>query len=554
MKRKLALALCAALMLGTVNVSAETEATESTEYLYGYTQMSYADFWYGEIENPAACDTFDTENPDLTATSEEYLHYSYSSADDADPYAGVQKNTWDNDSGMYDVVSRATVGYGLFRGSFANVVEVKEDDGTKYTFSNEIVADENAPTGYTLNLNTTEVPGVVFSSNTRLDTDNSTGYTPDTNTVYTESVAGYQLVGLKSVPVKVKKSTVEAAQALTEAGTTNAQLDAFMAQYEKITFVDESEMTSYACKELYANGIYSAREVNANAQVKSAGTAYLGNGENGTKAMAHGDGYADLTMYVYLDAFDGYTKGSVTSLDEETLNTLYEGEEKATYAENKEAGDKLAAFMDYALHFQGAKLQWAGADGVFDTEDDVFAGNVLHRDCYFSFNHGNYIEVSITNSFERFANLGNGDYRITLISEGYADVTVEADSLVLDYKTPTVAEDDVPALADGETEMKVQLSTEGVKVSNDESVTAAYVAGLENAASYTLSYTQGSGRKAETVVVCESASSVENNDGVLTVSFDVSGKELPTDIHYTVSIASDVADAVDVEFHYAPAE
>ncbi len=272
MRKKVSLAVCMAVMesavlAGYAAVPAETvtateesstevaaeaateegasENAESTDaYLYGYTEMSYADFWYGELESPAVCDTFDLENPDLTAQSEEYQHYSYSSADDADPYAGVQKNAWDNDSGMYDAVSRATVGYGLFRASFANTVEVKLDDGTTQTFSNEIHADETAPTGYSILLNTTEVPGIAFSDITRLDTDNTTGYTPDTTTVYADSAAGYRITGLKKVPVKVKKSVVDAAKELTDAGQTNGQLEAFNAQLEKITFVDE--MTSYA--------------------------------------------------------------------------------------------------------------------------------------------------------------------------------------------------------------------------------------------------------------------------------------------------------------------
>ena len=121
MRRKVSLALCMAVMESAVladyaAVPAETvttteesstevvteaategsaseDAESADEYLYGYTEMSYADFWYGELENPAACDSFDLENPDLTAQSEQYQHYSYSSTNDADPYAGVQKNT-----------------------------------------------------------------------------------------------------------------------------------------------------------------------------------------------------------------------------------------------------------------------------------------------------------------------------------------------------------------------------------------------------------------------------------------------------------------------------
>lgn len=554
MKKKLfsvlSLVLVLSMAFSGLATTAYAAGASDIAYMYGYTEMSYADFWYGELENPAACDSFDLENPDLTAYSEEYLHYGYSSAGDTDIYAGVQKNTWDNDSGMYDAVSRATVGYGLFRASFANVVEVKMDDGSKQIYSSEIVKDPSAPTGYSISVNTNNVPGIVHSVNTRLDTKKTVGYTPNTKTVYSKSPAGYRIVGLKNVPVKVKRATVYMAKALSLFGVSNDQLKAFNAQLDKINFV--SEMDSYACKELYANGVYSARELNPGAKVINPGKAYIGDGTKGTKPIAHGDGFADLTMYVYLDAYDGYTKGSLLSLDEAKLDTLYAGTSAPTYAENKEKGDKLAGFMAYALNFQGAKLQWAGNDGVFDTADDVFVGNMLHKDSYFSFNHGNYIEVSITNDFERFAGLGNGDYRITLISEGYEDVTVEADDLVLDYKTPTLVEEDVPAIKAGAKKLSVELDTTRAKISNDAAETAAYTAALGDPAAYKLCYEQASGRSTEEVVVAEKAASVVNNNGIYTVEFDVSGKKLPEDIHYQVVTSPASGPSVTLEFHYAP--
>ncbi len=545
------------VLLGLLLVSlAVTACSKSNDYLYGYTSMSFADFWYGELEDISVCDKFDLNNPDLTAASAEYKHYSYSNASDSDRFVGLQKNTWDNDSGMYDAVSRATVGYGLFRAGFAHTVEVTMDNGEKKNMSHEIISDSSAPTGYRIEMNTEGVQGIVLTDNTRLDTKKTSGYTPDTKKTYAESVkngGGYKILGLKKVPVKVKKSTVNAALKLQKKGQSNEQLAAFLNQYEKITF--EEKATAYAYKELYANGIYGAREVNEKASgVKDPGRVYFGDGSKGTKAVAHGDGYADLTMFVYYENYDGYTRGSIASLDEKTLDTLYEGEENPGYAANKENADKLAGFMDYALNFQGAKLQWAGPDKKFDTADDVFAGEMLHKDAYFSFNHGNYIEISITNDFERFAKLGNGNYRITMISEGYKDVSVEAENLVLDYHTPAIAEEDIPSIGAGK-KLNVGLNAEGVKVSLDKDVQSAYISDLSKPEIYSLYYMKGEGRKATQFVVCKQAEKVSVDGNIYTLTFDLSSaKELPEDIHYYVTItpsSSDVAPA-QVEFHYAP--
>ncbi|MCR5732162.1 MAG: hypothetical protein K6G51_04415 [Sphaerochaetaceae bacterium] len=534
----------------------EVKEVKEVKYLYGYTPMSFADFWYGEMTEVEECNSFDASSPDLTAQSEEYLHFSYSNPNDVDIYAGVQKNTWDNDSGMYDEISRATVGYGLFRAGFAHTVEVTMDNGEKKIMTHEIVEDSAAPTGYRIDLNNNNIDNIFLTSNTRLDTKKSKGYTPDTNTTYANSVAngggGYKIVGLKKVPVMVKSSTVEEALALQKAGKADDQVKAFLNQYEKITF--EENPTAYAYKELYANGVYGERVINENAAVKNPGKVYLGDGSKGTKPIAHGDGYADLTMFVYYENYDGYTRGSVGSLDEKTLDTLYEGDKNPTYAANKENADKLAAFMDYALHFQGAKLQWAGKDDKFDTADDVVVGEMLHKDAYFSFNHGNYIEISITNDFERFSKLGNGYYRITMIADGYKDVSVETDKLILDYHTPTIWSEDVPAVGLSKL-LSVQINAEGVNVSLDENVQSEYLSALEKLENYSLYYMKGSGRKAKAVTVCDKADLISIDDNIYTITFDVSNIPVLTeDIHYFVNFDSGIMGIApsQVEFHYAP--
>ncbi|MDO5141607.1 MAG: hypothetical protein Q4D31_01145 [Eubacteriales bacterium] len=371
---------------------------------------------------------------------------------------------------------------------------------------------------------------------------------------------GYTIEGLRSVVVKVDADTLANAAALDALAIRDPQADAFLAQAAQITFDETIDPdTVYAVKELLANGIYDARTVDPNGQARDPGRVWVGDGTNDSKRIANNDGYADLTVYIYFDQYADYTKGSIADLTEATLDGLYADQADAnTYAANKAGGDALAAFMHYALHYQGAKLQWAGSDGVFDTADDVSCGNMLHKDSYFSFNHGNYIEVSITNDFARFQGLGNGDYRITLIADGYRDAVVEAHDLVLDYRTPSIVEEDVPALAEGEDTLTIALDARTINVSLDDAVEAAYVAALANEQTYQLCYTVGKGRKAQTVVLADTAAHVAEDDGIYTVTFDVSATkaQLPVDEHCTVVLSTKVGDIADstVSLHYAPAD
>ena len=45
-----------------------TATVVEPEYLYGYAPMTFAEFWYGEINKVEKVDTFNSSNPDLTRT------------------------------------------------------------------------------------------------------------------------------------------------------------------------------------------------------------------------------------------------------------------------------------------------------------------------------------------------------------------------------------------------------------------------------------------------------------------------------------------------------
>ena len=527
--------------LGSSDIYYAPVGTALSGTLYGEKDMSFGEFWYGELNKVTDA---------TSAQSAEYLNYSNSKKTE-DIYEGVQKNTWDNDSGMYDAITRATVGYGIYRAAFVHNVELTRDDGTKELYGHDIYRDPDAPAGFSVDLNITNTLGIGMTANTRLDAKNTTNYTPDTNTTYDESVAagggGYTILGIRNVPVSVDAvKLVEAV--IASASGVNAGINAdFLAAVEGIKNVDKTPL--YGAKALYAGGVFGERDTKtAKAETTLTGRVFLGDGSDGTKGVAHGDGYADLTMYVYFEDFEKYTRGSIGTLDEATLNTLYTSSE-STFQANKEAGIDVAEFMDYALNFYGAKLQWAGPDGEFDTADDMTVGNMLHKDAYYSFNHGHYIEASITKGFERFKGLGDGHYRITMMSDGYADVTVEARDLVLDFSAPVLVDEDVDALGDA-TSFTVEVDATAINVSKDADLTAAYMEALAKAETYTFTISR------EINVKCAKVETISAGKFAVTFELDAEAKAaLEDNTMYTMNIA-DMEDiqATALTVHYAPAE
>ena len=114
--------------LGSSNIYYAPMGTALSGTLYGEKDMSFGEFWYGELNKVTDA---------TSAQSAEYLNYSNSKKTE-DIYEGVQKNTWDNDSGMYDAITRATVGYGIYRAAFVHNVELTRDDGTKELYGHDI--------------------------------------------------------------------------------------------------------------------------------------------------------------------------------------------------------------------------------------------------------------------------------------------------------------------------------------------------------------------------------------------------------------------------------
>ena len=526
--------------IGSSGVYYAPEGTALSGTLYGEKDMTFAEFWYGELN---------TVTNLTSAQSKEYLNYGVSEKTE-DIYAGQQKETWDNDSGMYDAITRATVGYGIYRAAFIHNVELTRDDGTKELYSHEIYRDADAPAGFSVDLNTTNTLGIGMTANTRLDAKATTNYTPNTKLTFDESVAagggGYTILGIRYVPVSVDAvKLVEALIANASGAQTTINKD-FLAAVEGIGNL--SGTSAYGTKALYDGGVFGARDTKiARADNALSGEVFLGDGNDGTKEVAHGDGYADLTMYIYMSDFEKYTKGSIATLDETTLDTLYASKE-STFAKNEEAGLAVAAFMDYALNFYGAKLQWAGADGIFDTADDMSVGNMLHKDAYYSFNHGHYIEVSITKSFERFYGLGDGHYRITLMSDGYEDVMVEARDLVLDFAAPILTDEDVPALGNANS-FSVEVDATSINVSKDTAVTKAFTDALAKTSTYKLVISK------DISVVPAKVEMTSAGKYKLTFELDAAAKAaLANNTQYQLTVTSGVKDVQDtpLSIHYAP--
>ena len=109
MKKSLAIAVAAAMMLGICPTAAPVNAADS-DYKYVYASLDWAEYWQNENVYLASGST-------LKSSSEE--------ADARGEY----------DKGAFDVVTRATKNHGLHRGSFQCDAVIRDTDGKAYEIS-----------------------------------------------------------------------------------------------------------------------------------------------------------------------------------------------------------------------------------------------------------------------------------------------------------------------------------------------------------------------------------------------------------------------------------
>ena len=136
-----------------------------------------------------------------------------------------------------------------------------------------------------------------------------------------------------------------------------------------------------------------------------------------------------------------------------------------------------------------------------------------------------------------------------MMSDGYADVMVEARDLVLDFSAPVLVDEDVDALGD-KTSFTVEVDTTAINVSKDSDLTAAYTAALAKAETYKLAISR------EINVNCSKVETISDGKFAVTFELDAAAKAALTDnTMYTMSIAGmEDIQPTALTIHYAPAE
>ena len=248
MKKSLAIAVAAAMMLGICPTAAPVNAADS-DYKYVYASLDWAEYWQNENVYLASGST-------LKSSSEE--------ADARGEY----------DKGAFDVVTRATKNHGLHRGSFQCDAVIRDTDGKAYEISywtsEEVSAkDENGQD------TTKRVVYAVLTDGNKIQFDKGTITYTENGETKTATMEDYEVKGIKYVPVAVKTedyadfckkySVTEDASAI-EGGYTEKALKAYTKTAEVTA---DTNGLKVATKN--ADGTYSfaARKTGSNSGIKN---------------------------------------------------------------------------------------------------------------------------------------------------------------------------------------------------------------------------------------------------------------------------------------------
>lgn len=230
-----AFALAAAAVLtftGIPAASLTTDVYAADEYTYVYAGLTWNEYWENEGVYGAGTDT-----------------------------SNSSKDTHNElDKGAYDAVSRATTNHGLHRGSFQCMAVIETEDGKKYELAGW---DEEGK-----QLTLTNGATATFSKGSDGATIEYKGAT--------SKVTGYEVTGIKYVPVKVKTSDLADLKAKYQVVENGGKLFGGYAEGVLKTYNETAEVTEKtnglktAAKN--ADGIFtfSARQTGTDSGVKGA--------------------------------------------------------------------------------------------------------------------------------------------------------------------------------------------------------------------------------------------------------------------------------------------
>lgn len=344
----------------------------------------------------------------------------------------TEKNT---DMGGLDAVSRATTKHGIFRQQFGYEVLVYgemvlsktevEKDGKKVL---EIESDPSQ--SVTLKASSTYL-GLV-DEEMQTEANDKGLFTEDGAKTFEHDGKEYKIVRftverMEGLPVAVPNSLVELAT-------------------EKYNFVESSEVNAdtHGLKTLSETG-FGPRQVK---EVEGKGAVVL-----------------DYSRNVY--------------------ETKYGSDAEAYIYFKKANGEELSQeeFINYALAFRTARIDFYGDDSSYTNLVKSY-GTKHGADSWWSDHHGTRIDVGVNYGFDRFQGTAPGYYRITLIANGYADITADVHflpkyegevAIKIVGDTLQITADDTSIFTNAKYSVSSGRGKEAIKLATDEAL-----AGLES--------------------------------------------------------------------------
>ena len=330
----------------------QTQAAEnSDDYIYCYAGLTWAEYWKAE-------GVYNADNASSDSTKD---------------------SNGETDKGGFDTVTRATVNHGLHRGSYQCTAVIKTTDKKEYYVS-YWTSDENK--------NQT----VHFTDGTSAGwSKGKLTFTNSDNTTTTKTMQEYDVLGLKYVPVAVKKTDFEA----------------FKKNY---TVVENSGKLVGG----YTENELKAYDVTANVDKDTNGLKTVTKNSDGTFSFSARQTGKD----------SGIKDASLKTVDTSKITgTLKETDTVGGYGEFIRLDFTGPAYGDLGANMQAVKWTYYGNDSTYTKPVQTY-GTKFAADNWMHKSMG--IQLGITDSLRcklPEGSNGTGYWTVTIYALGYEDFT-----------------------------------------------------------------------------------------------------------------------------------
>lgn len=367
MKKPLAIAVAAAMMLGICPSAAPVNAAADSDYKYVYAGLDWAEYWQNENVYLASGSTLTSSSEELDARGE-------------------------SDKGAFDVVTRATKNHGLHRGSFQCNAEIVDTTGKKYPISywtsEEVPAkDENGQD------TTKKVVYAVLTDGSKIQFDKGTITYTENGEAKTATMKDYEVDGIKYVPVAVKAED----------------------------YADFCRKYSVTEDESVIEGGYSENALKAYSK-----TAEVNADTNGLKvATKNADGtYSFSARKTGTDS--GIKDEAQKTVDETKITkTVRSADDAETYGAFIRVDLTGDAYGDLGANMQTVKWEYYGNDSTYTNKLQTYgtkfaADNWMHKSMGIQLGLTKSLRCQLPEGTD-----GTGYWKVTVYALGYQDYTFE---------------------------------------------------------------------------------------------------------------------------------